>query len=192
MARQLFQFSPLLASVSEPFWHQLSTKNAWKVHHQTAFNMVKKVVPEPPILSHFEIKKPTNLWTDSSQLNGISIIIYQKHDNKFWLIVCTSWFLTQTTVLVPSFLVYLQCVFFLWNHVSQDYMKKVLIKVAPALICSINLMMQTDSLVLFIQPVPIYSNHFFLSIRNLKQSSHYEERDWAHAPCRTPQLACGA
>ena len=39
-------------------------------------------------------------------------------------------------------LVYLQCVFFLWNHASRDYMQNILVKVTPAFICDMNPMLR--------------------------------------------------
>ena len=35
-------------------------------------------------------------------------------------------------------------------------------------------------------------NHIYVKqIHHKHQCSHYEERDQAHAPCRTPQVLCG-
>ena len=82
MAQQLSKFTPALSEASEPLCDLLSTKNTWmwtKVH-EVAFENTKKELSKAPVLAHYDIHKPTKLRTDGSRLNGISAILYQKHD----------------------------------------------------------------------------------------------------------------
>ena len=82
MAQQLSKFTPGLAQASAHLRDLLSVKKKWIwTHiHQEAFDHTKAVLTTIPTLAHYNLTKPTKLRTDGSLLNGISAILYQKHD----------------------------------------------------------------------------------------------------------------
>ena len=63
MANQLSKYSTELADAASPLRDLLSTKNdwVWDTIHTKAFEKVKKVLAQPPILAHFTPEKPTKL-----------------------------------------------------------------------------------------------------------------------------------
>ena len=85
MAQQLSRFSPLLADAAEPWRGLLSSTNewVWTASHDLAFNKVKHVLSNPPVLALYDVNKPTGLRTDGSKLNGIGVVVYQKHENEW-------------------------------------------------------------------------------------------------------------
>ena len=95
MAQQLSKFSPSLAQAAQPLRDLLSTKNSWlwTPNHQLAFDEIKSVLASPPILAHYDTGKLTKLRTDGSKLNGISVILYQEHENEWKPVDCASRFL---------------------------------------------------------------------------------------------------
>ena len=51
------------------------------------------MLASPPILAHYDTGKLTKLRTDGSKLNGISVILYQEHENEWKPVDCASRFL---------------------------------------------------------------------------------------------------
>ena len=98
MAQQVARFSPELSKVADPLRDLLSVKSqwVWTPVHDLAFNAVKNVLTAPPILAHYDISKPTKIRMDDSLLNGISVIVYQKHEYGWRPVDCASRFLTPT------------------------------------------------------------------------------------------------
>ena len=98
MANYLSKFSKDLAAAQEPLRGLLSTKNAWlwTEGHTKAFQDVKNVLSNPPVLGHYDMTKPTAIRTDGSKKNGISVILKQKHDDEWKLIDCSSRMLKPT------------------------------------------------------------------------------------------------
>ena len=96
MAQQVARYFPEFSKVAEPLRELLSTKShwTWTAVHETAFNNVKEILVSPPILAHYDISKPTKIRTDGSLLHGISVILYQQHDNKWKPVDCASRFIT--------------------------------------------------------------------------------------------------
>ena len=82
MAIQLSKYSTELADAASPLRDLLSTKNdwVWVTIHTKAFEKVKKVLAQPPILAHFSPEKPTKIGTDGSKLNGIAVILSRQHE----------------------------------------------------------------------------------------------------------------
>ena len=94
MAQQLSRFSPLLAEAAEPLRGLLSSTNewVWTGNYDLAFNKVKQVLSNPPVLALYDVNKPTRLRTDGSKLNGISVVVHQKHENEWRPVDCASRF----------------------------------------------------------------------------------------------------
>ena len=84
LANQLGSFVPDLAHVSEPLRPLLKPKNAfcWLPEHDEAFNKVKRVLTHPNggVLAHFDVSRPTKLFTDASSLNGLGFCLIQEDD----------------------------------------------------------------------------------------------------------------
>ncbi|XP_057294539.1 uncharacterized protein K02A2.6-like [Hydractinia symbiolongicarpus] len=97
MAQQISRFSADLAKTAEPLRDLLSSKNEWiwTVVHTNAFNNCKELLSMQPILAHYDVKKKTKIRTDGSVTNGISVILYQYH-NEWRPVDCASRFLTAT------------------------------------------------------------------------------------------------
>ena len=85
IAQQLAKFTPELASQSAPLRDFLSMKNQWlwtDIHDQV-FQNVKKLLTSPVTLKLYDVSRPTKLRVDGSRLNGIAVILYQKHGDKW-------------------------------------------------------------------------------------------------------------
>ena len=98
MAQQLSKFNPSLAKVAQPLRDLLSSKSAWfwTDNRSKVFNDVKNSLTNPPILAHYDVKKPVKVRTDGSLLNGLSVVVYQGHDGVYKPIDCAPRFLTMT------------------------------------------------------------------------------------------------
>ena len=98
MANQMAKFNPNLAEASAPLRDLLSTKNhwVWTAAHDKAFADVKDVINSPVTLKLYDVHRPTKLRVDGSKLNGISAILYQKHDENWHPVTCGSRYLTPT------------------------------------------------------------------------------------------------
>ena len=81
IAQQWAKFTPELASQSAPLRDFLSMKNQWlwtDIHDQV-FQNVKKLLTSPVTLKLYDVSRPTKLRVDGSRLNGIAVILYEKH-----------------------------------------------------------------------------------------------------------------
>ena len=85
MAQQLSKFNPSLAKVAQPLRDLLSSRSAWfwTDNHSKAFIEVKNSLTNPPILAHYDVKKPVKIMTDVGLLNGLSLVVYQSHDGVY-------------------------------------------------------------------------------------------------------------
>ena len=83
------QLSMLLA----PLRPLVSTKNdfTWSSSHEEAFSIAKKSLTTPPVLSFFDISKPTRLSTDASR-QGLGFILQQKTSDDWSLVQAGSRF----------------------------------------------------------------------------------------------------
>ena len=77
------QFGSIWSSVSRKLQMQNLSAN-----HILEFNKVKHALSNPPVLALYDVNKPTKLRTDGSKPNGISVVVYQKHENGWGLIDC--------------------------------------------------------------------------------------------------------
>ena len=77
LVNQLSSSTNTVATLLAPFRPLLSTKNefAWSPSHATAFKTVKESLTTQPILSYFDITKPTRLSTDASR-QGLEYILW--------------------------------------------------------------------------------------------------------------------
>ena len=66
----------------------------WSPSHTTAFKTAKESLTTQPVLSYFDITKPTRLSTDTSR-QGLGYILQQQHGNKWSLIQAGSKFLSE-------------------------------------------------------------------------------------------------
>ena len=75
----------------------LSTKNdfLWSPDHQQAFKTIKNALTVAPVLSYFDINKPTRLCTDASR-HGLGFILQQNTAGTWNLIQAGSRFLSDT------------------------------------------------------------------------------------------------
>ena len=74
----------------------MSTKNEWlwTENHTQSFNNVKQVIMSPKTLRLYDVNRPTKIRVDGSKLNGISVILYQQHDEQWHPVTCSSRYLT--------------------------------------------------------------------------------------------------
>ncbi|XP_053389029.1 uncharacterized protein K02A2.6-like [Mercenaria mercenaria] len=82
MVTQLGKFSPLLAEYSKPIRDLLSSKNQfyWGSDQQEAFDKIKCILTETPVLALYDPNRETTLMTDSSNY-AIGCVVLQKQDN---------------------------------------------------------------------------------------------------------------
>ena len=95
LVNQLGNFSSNISSHTSELRGLLSGKNKfnWLPEHTSAFNDIKKVLCEPPILHHFDPTLPVILQTDASRTKGIGFALLQETENGCKLIQCGSRFL---------------------------------------------------------------------------------------------------
>lgn len=74
----------------------LNTKNdwLWTKEHQNSFKEVKAILSSPTVLTHYDPKNKTRIRTDDKKLNGISVVLYQKEDEKFKRVAYASTYLS--------------------------------------------------------------------------------------------------
>ena len=98
LINQLSNFSSSISRLSEPLRSLLKRNSTflWLPVHDAAFQATKEALCNPPILSHFDPKKPTILQTDASKNNGLGYALLQKHDSEWKMIQCGSRYLTET------------------------------------------------------------------------------------------------
>ena len=96
LVNQLSSSTNTVATILTPFRPLLSTKNdfLWLSSHDEAFDIAKKSLITPPVLSFFDINKPTRLSTDASR-QGLGFILQQKTNDEWTLIQAGSRFLTE-------------------------------------------------------------------------------------------------
>ena len=83
-----YKFIPKYAHVARPINQLVSGENAnkkrtpveWTEECQTAFEHLKHLCSQTPILAYANYQKPFKLHTDASE-NGLGAVLYQKQDN---------------------------------------------------------------------------------------------------------------
>lgn len=98
MANQMAKFNKDLAEASAPLRSLLSVKNmwVWTEEHSIAFRRVKEVITSPNTLKLYDVNLETKIRVDGSKLNGIAVILYQRHGDKWHPVTCSSRYLTPT------------------------------------------------------------------------------------------------
>ena len=97
LANQLSASTNTISSLLTPLRPLLSTKNdfIWSPTHDQAFLAAKEHLTVAPILSFFDINKPTRLCTDAS-CHGLGFILQQQNpDGKWTLTQASSCFLSD-------------------------------------------------------------------------------------------------
>ena len=82
------KFIPKYAQIVRPINQLVSGENAyskktlveWTEECQTAFEHLKRMCSQTPILAYVNYQKPFKLHTDASE-NGLGAVLYQKQDN---------------------------------------------------------------------------------------------------------------
>ena len=96
LVNQLTTSTNSVAALLAPLRPLLSTKNdfVWSSDHEGAFSNIKKSLTTPPVLSFFDITKPTRLTTDASK-QGVGFILQQKPADDWTLVQAGSRFLSD-------------------------------------------------------------------------------------------------
>ena len=96
LVNQLSTSTNTLATLLDPLRPLLSTKNEflWSSYHQEAFSHIKTSLTTTPMLSFFDISKPTKLSTDASR-RGLGCVLQQKTGPKWTLVQAGSQFLSD-------------------------------------------------------------------------------------------------
>ena len=97
LVNQLSSSTNAVATLLTPLRPLLSTKNdfLWSPDHQQAIDAVKDALTTAPVLSYFDVSKPTRLSTDTSR-HGLGFILQQNTAGTWNLIQAGSCFLTDT------------------------------------------------------------------------------------------------
>ncbi|XP_065190896.1 uncharacterized protein K02A2.6-like [Sycon ciliatum] len=115
LVNQCSDFTPRIAELSEPLRPLLKTSNefAWDQQHTIAFQAVKAILTESPVLAFFQPGKPLRLETDASVKNGLGFALWQQHDDQQWhLIQCGSRFLSDAETRYA--VIELECLAVVW------------------------------------------------------------------------------
>ena len=96
LVNQLTTSTNSVAALLAPLRPLQSTKNdfVWSSDHKGAFSNIKKSLTPPPVLSFFDITKPTRLTTDASK-QGVGFILQQKSVDDWTLVQAGSQFLSD-------------------------------------------------------------------------------------------------
>ena len=97
LVNQLSASTNIISTLLTPLRPLLSTKNDfhWSATHDQAFQKAKESLTDAPVLSFFDMSKPTRLCTDDS-CQGLGFILQQQDNSGTWsLIQVGSRFLTD-------------------------------------------------------------------------------------------------
>ena len=96
LVNQLSTSTNAVATLLAPLRPLLSTKNdfVWSESYGEAFSVAKRSLTTPPVLSFFDITKPTRLSTDASR-QGLGFILQQKTSGEWLLVQAGSRFLSD-------------------------------------------------------------------------------------------------
>ena len=96
LVNQLSASTETIAPLLAPLRSLLSVKNEfmWVANHKTAFDKVKESLVSSPILSFFDIARPTRLCVDASRL-GLGFVLQQRQGDSWSLIQAGSRFLSD-------------------------------------------------------------------------------------------------
>ena len=79
MINYLGKFLPQLSDISEPLRNltKETVKFIWSQIHEDAFNKLKKMISEPPVLQYYDLEEDVTLETDASDY-GLGDVLLQK------------------------------------------------------------------------------------------------------------------
>ena len=85
LVNQLSASTSTISSLLAPLRPLLSTKNdfLWSPTHSQAFQAAKEYLTVAPVLSFFDIDKPTRLCTDAS-CHGLGFVLQQQNPDGKW------------------------------------------------------------------------------------------------------------
>ena len=94
LAQQLGNFTPEIATLTEPLRNLNSTKQAWiwMDFHNEAFEKAQDLLSSPRFLTYFDPARETELLTDASRIKGLGFLLRQrcKEDNEWRTVQCGS------------------------------------------------------------------------------------------------------
>lgn len=89
LCQQVGNFCDKISEALGPLYFLLKKKTAWdwSENCETAFQEARKLLSVVPILSFYDVDRPTSLYSDASRLNGLGFILKQQQEDGTWKLV---------------------------------------------------------------------------------------------------------
>ena len=86
MMNQPAKFIPSLADSNAPLRHLLRKGTAWvwDQPQQSAFEQIKELLASPPVLAHYDPKRPTVIAADASNTGIRAVLLQTQGDGSRW------------------------------------------------------------------------------------------------------------